>query len=148
MGPVYTVNVPIHCRQVCIYVKTEFLYYSVFMMISAVTLTAEHLSAFQGTSMWQQIRNHSWSGSLWFLMLMINPQKIQEDMGSLEVDLFASHLTTEAIIMPLQLEGRPRGSSHQCIHACRNGLTWEATQTHLGTWLVIVSPRWKRRDPE
>ena len=35
-GPVYTVNVPLQCRQVRIYVKTEIPYYSVFIMISAV----------------------------------------------------------------------------------------------------------------
>ena len=34
--PIYTIIVPLQCRQVHLYVKTEFLYYSVFTMISAV----------------------------------------------------------------------------------------------------------------
>ena len=44
MGPVYTVNVPLQCRRVCIYVKTDFLYYFVFMMISAVLAITNQIS--------------------------------------------------------------------------------------------------------
>ena len=36
MGPIYTVIVLLQCRQVRLYVKTDFLYHSVFTMISAV----------------------------------------------------------------------------------------------------------------
>ena len=33
MGPIYNVNAPLQCRQVRIYVKMEFPYYSIFIMI-------------------------------------------------------------------------------------------------------------------
>ena len=42
MGPVYIIIVPLQCRQVCLYVKTEFPYYSLFTMISAVLLHVKH----------------------------------------------------------------------------------------------------------
>ena len=37
MGPVYTVNVPLQCRRVHLYVNIEFPYYSVFVKILAVS---------------------------------------------------------------------------------------------------------------
>ena len=46
-GPVYTVNVPLQCRRVRIYVKTEFPYYSIFIMISALIILIE--ATHQGT---------------------------------------------------------------------------------------------------
>ena len=36
MGPIFTVNVPLQCRWVLIYIKMEFPYYSVFKMNSAL----------------------------------------------------------------------------------------------------------------
>ena len=41
-GPIYTVIVPLQNRQVCIYVKAEYPYYSVhvFIMISAVKVAS------------------------------------------------------------------------------------------------------------
>ena len=39
-GPIYTVIVPLQCKQVRLYVKTEFLYYSVVTMISSVCIAS------------------------------------------------------------------------------------------------------------
>ena len=46
-NPIYTVKENLQCRRVRLYVKTEFMYYSVFTMISALYATEQLLTYIQ-----------------------------------------------------------------------------------------------------